>query len=60
MMADKVYGTSKGRPVDESEIGHLVAEAEDGYDTDAPGVVAGVDRWDLGRPMWFLSVLTRN
>ena len=35
MMADKVYGTSKGRPVDESEIGHLVAEAEDGYDTDA-------------------------
>ena len=34
-MADKVYGTSKGRPVDESEIGHLVAEAEDGYDTDA-------------------------
>ena len=35
MMADEVYGTSKGRPVDESEIGHLVAEAEDGYDTDA-------------------------
>ena len=35
MMADKVYGTSKGRPVDESEIARLVAEAEDGYDPDA-------------------------
>lgn len=35
MMADKVYGTSKGRPVDESEISRLVVEAEEGYDTDA-------------------------
>ena len=35
MMADKVYGTSKGRPVDESEISRLVVEAEDGYDTEA-------------------------
>ncbi len=34
-MADKVYGTSEGRPVDESEISRLVVEAEEGYDTDA-------------------------
>ncbi|HNI36416.1 MAG TPA: ribbon-helix-helix protein, CopG family [Microthrixaceae bacterium] len=34
-MADKVYGTSNGRPVDESEIGRLAVEAEEGYDPDS-------------------------
>lgn len=31
-MAEKVYGTSNGRSVNETEIERLVAEAEEGYD----------------------------
>ncbi len=33
-MAEKVYGTSNGRSVNETEIERLVAEAEEGYDPD--------------------------